>query len=246
MKTRSGLSRVAAMAALAISVVAFAGTPGAVATQGQPVIAGAVNEETLSTSFCLLPSPCLGSNNREAVRGETDVFNGIGVSALSTQWTGVDSYGLKFGVRGASGDGGTGVYGHNIGTTGIGVWGQTDGVGSAVYGQARTNGVGINGDSDTGIGVRAKSASGKALEVLGKATFSRSGTATVAAGKSSAVVSGVDLSAKSLVLVTPQKNIAGVYVQAAVPNVTAKTVTVYLNKAVATSYPVAWMIIEKP
>ncbi len=247
MLTRSTLGRGAALVALAVSAVAIAGTPGAVATQGQPVIAGVVNEETSSTNFCRSHStfPC-ASYASGAVGAETNETGGDAVSAYSASGTGVWGSGLTAGVEGVASAGGTGVFGHNAGTTGIGVWGRTDGVGSAVYGQATAGGVAVNGDSVSGTGVRAKSSSGKALEVFGKATFSRSGTATVAAGKSSAVVSSVDLSAKSLVLVTPQKNVAGVYVQAAVPNVTAKTVTVNLNKAVPASYPVAWMIIEKP
>ena len=65
-------------------------------------------------------------------------------------------------------------------------------------------------------------------------------------GQSSEVVSNVGLSSKSLVLATAQKNVAGVYVQAAVPDVAAKTITIYLNKSVGASYPVAWMIVERP
>jgi len=50
----------------------------------------------------------------------------------------------------------------------------------------------------------------------------------------------------ALVLATAQKNVAGVWVAAAVPNVSAKTVTIFLNKTVTVSYPVAWFIVEKP
>ena len=97
---------------------------------------------------------------------------------------------------------------------------------------------------------QANSASGIALRVSGKAQFSRSGTATITGTtttpKSSVVISNVALSSKSLVLATAQKNVAGVWVAAAVPNVSAKTVTIYLNKTVTVSYPVAWFIVEKP
>jgi hypothetical protein len=56
----------------------------------------------------------------------------------------------------------------------------------------------------------------------------------------------VALTAKSLVLVTPQKNVAGVWVQAAVKSAANSRFTVFLNKTVSVSYPVARMVIEKP
>lgn len=43
-----------------------------------------------------------------------------------------------------------------------------------------------------------------------------------------------------------QKNVAGVFVAAAVPNVSGNSITIYLNKAVTTTYPVGWMVIEHP
>jgi hypothetical protein len=51
------------------------------------------------------------------------------------------------------------------------------------------------------------------------------------------VVSNVALSAKSLALASAQKNVASVYVQAAVPNVADKTITVYLNQPVGPATP---------
>ena len=96
----------------------------------------------------------------------------------------------------------------------------------------------------------ADSTNGIALDVKGKARFSRSGTVTVAGTaatpKSSIVVINVALTNKSLVLVTPQKNVAGTWVQAAVPNAANSRFTVFLNRTVSVSYPVAWMVIEKP
>lgn len=44
-----------------------------------------------------------------------------------------------------------------------------------------------------------------------------------------------------------QKFVAGVYVVAAVPNVTGGYFTIYLNKAVSTSVgPIAWIVTETP
>jgi hypothetical protein len=113
---------------------------------------------------------------------------------------------------------GSGVYGENTGSTGIGVEGKTDGAGSAVYGQATTNGVGLYGVSVAGTGVSANSTNGTALRVNGKATFSRSGIATVAAGTSSVNVSLPGMTASSLVIATAQQNVS-VFVKAAVPAV---------------------------
>ncbi len=243
MKTRSTLGRGATLATLAVSVVALVGTPGAVATQGQPVIAGVVNEETSSTSFCRSHStfPC-ASYASGAVTAETNEPNGDAVGAYSASGTGVWGSGLRAGVEGVASAGGTGVYGHHAGTTGIGVWGETAGVGSAVYGLATANGVGLNGDSGTGIGVRAKSSSGKALEVLGKATFSRSGFVTIAEGATSKAVTLAGVTTASMILATAQQNTA-ISVKAAVA--TAGKFTVYLTgNAPAGGLKVAYFVMN--
>jgi hypothetical protein len=108
----------------------------------------------------------------------------------------------------------------------------------------------VAGRANDGTGVLADSANGIALEVNGKAKFSRSGRATVAGTalkpKASVTVTGVALAANSMVMVTPQKNVAGAWVRAAVPNVVKSQFTVYLNQAVSVGFPVAWMVIEKP
>ncbi len=227
--------------ALVALVVAFvAGTSsGASATQGQPVIAGQGNTETVSTAFCI--GTCAVTN--AAVLGLVDDAQGSGLYGRN--------FGSGKGVTGEGGDGGTGVRGFVEGETGIGVNGEVDGTGSAVYGQATGVGAGVFGDTANGTGVIARSTgTGTALRVTGKAQFSRSGTATItgtsASPKSSVVISNVALSSKSLILATAQKNVAGVWVAAAVPNVSAKTVTIFLNKTVTVSYPVAWFIVQKP
>jgi hypothetical protein len=118
---------------------------------------------------------------------------------------------------------------------------------------------GVHGESNTwgvrGVGTRANAGSvgvlaqagetgALALQVQGPAVFSRSGVLTVAAGKSSATVTGVALTAASLVLVTLQQHAPGVYVLAAVPNVSASSFTVYLSKAVTAAAKVAWFVVN--
>jgi hypothetical protein len=226
MHTRIKAAISGAVVALAAATAMFNGSPGATADQGEPVIAGQANSAT-ETTFLFSSDVCLDYKR----------FGGLG------------GCGATVGVEGSTATG-TAVYGHNTGSTGIGVHGLTGGTGSAVFGQATGSGVGVFGDTTDGTGVIARSTNGHALDVRGKAKFSRSGTATVngtsATPRSSVTVNGVALTAKSLVLVTPQKNVPGVWVQAAVPNRPNSRFTVFLNKNVSVSYPVAWMVIEKP
>ena len=55
---------------------------------------------------------------------------------------------------------------------------------------------------------------------------------------------GVALTAASLVLATLQQNRAGVFVQAAVPDVSRSSFTIHLNKAVSASTKVAWFVVN--
>jgi hypothetical protein len=89
-----------------------------------------------------------------------------------------------------------------------------------------------------------------ALEVTGKAQFSRSGVATVAGTSSSpknSVRVSLPITGHSMMTATLQRYVAGVSVVAAVPNVSAGYFTIYLNKAVTTSVgPIAWIVTEHP
>src|SRR5215472_11133565 len=153
------------------------------------------------------------------------------------------------GVFGENRGNGNGVAGHASNSAASGVYGQNDGAGFGVAGRA-SSGIGVLGDSANGIGVWASSQNAAALKVTGKAQFSRSGVATVAgtsaAPKKSVRVS-LPITAKSMMTALLQKFVAGVYVVAAVPNVTGGYLTIYLNKAVSTSVgPIAWIVTERP
>jgi hypothetical protein len=177
--------------------------------------------------------------------------NGAGVSG-----TGGSSSGT--GVIGTGGGDGDGVHGHGggngAGVVGVGS-GQGPGVigsggesaGTGVFGEGGIGGIGVNGAAGdaAGTGVLAEnSVGGNALQVSGKAAFSRSGLLTVAAGSSKATRTGVALTSASLVLVTLQQHATGVYVLAAVPNVSGSSFTVYLSKAVTAATKVAWFIVN--
>jgi hypothetical protein len=162
-----------------------------------------------------------------------------------------------FGVVGENSGDGFGVWGHVANAEGSGVAGDNIGTGYGVSGSAAF-GVGVFASSEEAtalaavggnVGIRTESPN-IALEVQGKAKFSRSGrvvvAGTVASPKSFVVVPNVELTASSLVLVTPQKTAPGVFVLGAVPNVSDSKVKIVLNKAVTGSYPVAWFVIERP
>jgi hypothetical protein len=171
---------------------------------------------------------------------------GIGVFGSHTGANGV-SPGLKgdtnstdvnaVGVLGrvvptSAGAGSAAVRGINNGTgsTGIGVWGSEAGAGTGVY-----------GSSSNGIGVRASSTN-VALQVNGKAKFSRSGSITIAAGTASKAVSLAGVSSNSMVIATAQQN-AGVYVKAAVP--ASGAFTIYLTgNAPGTGLKVAYFVLN--
>lgn len=120
-------------------------------------------------------------------------------------------------------------------TAGSGVWGYS------------TSGAGGYVTSESSTGVYARSTTGLALAVNGKASFSRSGRASVPAGKSYADITPVGgLGGVPKILATPQVKRAGVYVAAVRSNYpTAGKAGIYLNKVASTtkSTPVAWFVI---
>jgi hypothetical protein len=106
--------------------------------------------------------------------------------------------------------------------------------------------IGVNGEG-TQIGVLASGP--VALEARGRTVFNRSGVVTIPAGALSARVTLSSLqgplTSQSLILATPQERPgAGVFVRAAVPNVSTNSITIYLNKAVAGGVKIGWFILN--
>jgi hypothetical protein len=159
-----------------------------------------------------------------------------GVEASGT--TGVYGSGTTYGVEGDIGP--TGAEGLPAAAGVIGVDNTAEG------------GTAVAGVSSTGTGVLASSESGTALAVEGSSTFtgtttfSRSGLATIAAGKVSATVANVSLTAASLVLATLQNSIKKVYVEAVVPNVTGSSFELILSKAVPAGHTakIGWFVVN--
>jgi hypothetical protein len=185
-----------------------------------------------------------------SVVGTAGVFGesgGVGVLG-SSQSVGVEGQGAD-GVRGFTGaQGGHGVLGVS----------QPPSAGTGVFGYANT-GVGVMGISSAdfsigvygetlgrnGAGVYASAPNdSSALEVVGKASFSRSGIVTIPAGASQITNSVSSLTSDSLVLATLQQNRPGVWVRAAVPDVAANSFTIFLNQAVVVATNVAWFLLD--
>ena len=193
------------------------------------------------------------------VKGTSD--SGIGVQGRSNTEKGVYGYSNSgpavYGYSGAN----HALWGYSDAADGFGMFGQAKqerGVG--VVGQnLAVSTIGLLGAPKKGVEGRAPNAIGfvgveasapeaaTALNVIGKAAFSRSGKASVPAGRSFVLVTVPgELTAASLVLATPMLNRAGVYVQSAVPNPATGQIRINLNKVASSSSstPIAWMVLS--
>jgi hypothetical protein len=132
-------------------------------------------------------------------------------------------------------------YGVFASSAGIGVLARGGDTGVDAFG-----GVAVRAGTSDGVGVWTSTEphKGTALQVEGRATFSRSGRAMVPAGATSVTVTGVDLTPESLVLATLQQDLGSrVFVRAAVPSVASGSFKLYLSRAAAVAAPVAWFIL---
>jgi hypothetical protein len=204
----------------------------------------------------------LGTENRSAA--QTSILNdhadsaataflgwtyggGVGVAARSLQGIGLhaqsDSTSRPAAVAVSKGQW-TGIVGASIGKStetpiglpGVGVHGYTE------------DGVGVRGEatsaSGTG-GLFAAPVGGNGLVVNGRVRLNRSGSATVAKGKSyvDVTVPG-GITDVAIVFATIQAYRAGVSVAGVRKRYpTAGKARIYLNKAVSAATPVAWMVI---
>jgi hypothetical protein len=206
-------------------------------------------------------------NNRSGVYGFTTVTTGYGVFGRNKALgygvggvgqTGVWANGTNYGVY-AEAVNGNGVWG--VSQLDAGVRGTTyspthDGVvGDSLVGGnfvARGSlgggsGVGVDAWSKSGTGVRAESASGRALDVIGRVRFSRSGRIAVPAGKTFVDVDlrhNGGLGGVPLVFASLQEYRGDVYLAAVRPNFpSAGRLRIFLNKAPGAAAPVAWHVL---
>lgn len=173
--------------------------------------------------------------------GETGVY---GFSAISGNSAGVwgdsDSNGT-----GVAGSGGTGVFG--VGYYGVYAFGRV-----AVTGEGGATDTGVYGFAGAaaaplppaGVGVQATAGTTAqvALNVTGKARFSRSGRTYVATGKYSRRINMAGVTTASYIIATLQTRRTGVYVHAVVP--AAGYFVIYLNKAVTANTYVGYLVIN--
>jgi hypothetical protein len=197
----------------------------------------------------------VGGGTNPGVAGTGGAAGGIGVfgggtaAAAGVQGVGGSNDGTGvagFGGTNPNGGGGAGVAGTGLGS-GAGVIGKGGSAGGdGVTGTAAGTGSGVVGTAaGLGSGVLAQNTgTGPALNVLGLASFNRSGILTFSKGKSSVTKHGIALGADSLIFATLQANVPGTWVQSAVGDVAGSSLTVHLNKAVTTSTRVAWFVIN--
>jgi hypothetical protein len=204
------------------------------------VVLGALNTATTTTALRITTNALdvltvRGLSEKAAIVGANDDV-GAGVRGEATSGAGV------LGVSTS----GTGVEGST--TMGNGVLGVSE-EGTGVAGHVTLSGSGVHGHSfaAAGVGVRASAEAGRALVVSGKASFSRSGRATIPAGaayvdvdlRTRGGLSGTPLSFANLTTRRP-----GVHVETVRPNTpSVGKLRIYLNKAVPGSTYVAWVVL---
>lgn len=148
---------------------------------------------------------------------------------------------------------GFGVYGSgSMGVIGVGEWGVY-GTGSlGVVGDAGLTGVGVygwTGNADppappAGVGVyaRAETTAQTALQVVGKARFSRSGRTSLGSTATSRKITMAGVTSSSYVIATMQTNVSGLYVRAVA--CTTGSFTIYLSKAPGKTVHVGYLVIN--
>ena len=209
-------------------VVGVNTTTGATDATGVIGRAGDLTGAPTNTSEVGVYGYANSSTDAAGVLGQT--LLGFGTVGTSTNGIGV----FGSGPIGVNGDGFVGVYG----TGRQGVLGDATPNDTGVYGWV---GVGAPGTAPAGIAVHAAAeAAYTALNVVGKTKFSRSGRKAIAKGKSSLVVSLAGVTTSSYVIATLQTNRSGVWIRAAVP--ASGKFTIYLNKAVAASTYIGYLV----
>ena len=133
-----------------------------------------------------------------------------------------------------------------------GVWGDSPDVGTLGTGDVGVRGEGFIGVVAAGgfgggaTGLRAWGGDGTgddiAIDVRGKAKFSRSGRTTIGAGRSSVKITLKGTTSSSRVFAVLHSNRASRYVRAVVP--TTGSFTIYLNTSVTSATYVAWFVIN--
>lgn len=210
----------------------------------------------------------LTSGSGGALKG-TNTGTGVGVWGVSSLGSGIRGEGGDAGVLGI---GPTGVYGSgsnrglfgqgqgDYGAVGVSIVNNTGVLGlsgsaesipaskpnTGVFGHAAqaSSSRGVWGSSPAGAGLYGESDSGFGLEVVGRATFSTSGVATISAGNDRVTVTpGVNVTASSFVLLTPKISVGGRDIWFT-QDTAANTFTIRMSSSRPSATRIAWLFLS--
>jgi hypothetical protein len=260
----------AALGGLGALVAARVASPAATrAASGDPIeVDGSftgTGTTTINSSAVGAPA-FYGIGAGQGLRGTS--VSGVGVLGTTGNPAGVapppevgvygysDATSNSFGVVGEA-NSGIGVYGSGSDAAML-ANGSLTGKGLYAYGKVGVTGdaftdetgvYGFTGEDDApdptpGVAVeaRAQSTAQLALNVVGKAKFSRGGRVAISAGASSKKVTMGGVTTASYVLATLQTKRTGVYIASVVPS--SGYFTIYLNKAVTSSTAVGYLVVN--
>jgi hypothetical protein len=213
-KSRRQLLGLGAAAATAVVGVEVARAGPAAAADGDPVLLARTNQANNPTVIEVVDSGQPGLR----VISRTDEGS-ISAENSSTDGYAMSANGVSTGLNAVGGE--TGVY------------------------TVSDYGVAMRALTYDGVAVEAATAvdAGHALRVEGAAHFSRSGRATVRAGRKSVTVPAA-VRAGSSALATLQNRRFGVVIEAAVPDPVAKTLTIWLSRSAPIPIDVAWLLLD--
>ena len=248
---RSRRALLAAAAGSAAAVAASAAAPLTVSAAAIPMLTETAMSSTAQTGLSMTSATTADvtfrventANTATALLGASGDQTGI---ADNTAFTGVYGWAPEAPFPAVPQYEGSGVWGDSPDDGVVGTGGLAGVLG--LGGSAGVVGIGLDGvigvGDPAGVGVRAygNTATAMALAVSGKAVFSRSGRATIGAGKSSIKINLAGVSWSSLVFAVLRSNRSGRYVRAVVP--TTGSFTIYLNTTVTASTYVVWFVLN--
>lgn len=244
---RSRRALLAAAAGGAAALAASAALPlTTMATNGDTVLVGQAHDAEATTS---IKNTTADSKAFTAEAAGT----GFGLEGSSAGGAGIVGWSISSPPLDPIDGSYTGVYGWSptgnaAGVTGVGVVGQSDDFGVLGNGTVGVFGLGTYGvvgqslSTAAGVLALAFSTTDLALEVVGKAKFSRSGRSNVSAGASSRLITLAGVTSGSKVFAVLHSNRSGRYVRAVVP--ATGRFRIYLNASVSSTTSVAWFVLD--
>jgi hypothetical protein len=218
---------------------------------GAPSAAGVIGDSNTNDGVAGLSSATNGVAGFTTASGQSGVFgsdlsdsgSSNGVFGVSNDWIGVSGQcsGLSNIARRAAGVLGDSSFGAGV----IGQSSASDGVIGITKADYAIGVAAFDHSSAGGMGVLAESNEGIALWVNGKASFTRSGVASVTTNETSvAVTVPGGLTSSSYALAVLQTDSGTISVRSAVPNPSTGNVTINLSGEAPAGTTVAWLVIN--